>query len=294
MRPKISIIIPVYNTEKFLRECILSVQRQTIQDFEILLINDGSTDNSKQVILELAKSDKRIHYFYQENSGAGIARNLGLEKAVGEYIAFLDSDDYYYEKMALEKMIHACEEHKMSICGSYRIENIDGKFKIPDFFNEVGEIPINGKKVSFLEYQNDFFYQSYIYSGDLIRDNDLKFPPYRRYQDPPFLLRAMDIAKEFWVVPTILHCYRKGHQDRKKNQKYVGDTLKGIKDNLLISEVKYRKIFEKSVWRVEVMYYQAILDNWTREVAEVLYEINEIYRRNNKDNKNLKIMDELP
>ena len=90
---KVSIIIPVYKVEKYLNECVQSVVNQTYKDLEIILINDGSTDESEQECKKAEINDERIRYFYQENAGVSSARNYGMKLAQGEYIAFLDSDD---------------------------------------------------------------------------------------------------------------------------------------------------------------------------------------------------------
>ncbi len=92
--PKVSVIIPVYNTEKYLRECIDSVLNQTFDDFEVLLINDGSSDKSGQICEEYVHRDKRVKVFHKENGGVSSARNLGLDNAIGEWITFVDSDDW--------------------------------------------------------------------------------------------------------------------------------------------------------------------------------------------------------
>ena len=101
--PLISIIIPIYNTEKYLPRCIDSILAQTFRDFELLLINDGSTDNSGTICDEYVKKDSRIRVFHKENGGASSARNMGLDNAQGEWIAFIDSDDWIdttmYESM---------------------------------------------------------------------------------------------------------------------------------------------------------------------------------------------------
>lgn len=100
---KISVIVPVYNTEKYLKKCLDSIIFQTFQDIEILIMNDGSTDGSKNIIDEYAKKYPKIKAFHLQNGGVSKARNLGIENASGEYITFLDSDDYIdldlYEKM---------------------------------------------------------------------------------------------------------------------------------------------------------------------------------------------------
>src|SRR5690606_27273688 len=97
MMPKVSVIIPVYNAEKYLRECIDSVLAQTFDDFELLLINDGSTDGSGKICDEYAQKDARVKVFHKENGGVSSARNLGLDNAKGEWITFIDSDDWIGE-----------------------------------------------------------------------------------------------------------------------------------------------------------------------------------------------------
>lgn len=93
--PKISVIIPVYNTEKYIEKCLESLAGQTMQDFEVIIVNDGSTDNSKKVIKDYMKnSNLDIRYLEKENGGLASARNYGVERALGKYISFLDSDDY--------------------------------------------------------------------------------------------------------------------------------------------------------------------------------------------------------
>ena len=100
---KVSVIVPVYNVEIYLADCLDSVLQQTLKDIEIICINDGSTDKSPEILAEYAKKDPRITIISQENKGLSSARNRGLEVATGEYVAFLDSDDWvdpdYYEKL---------------------------------------------------------------------------------------------------------------------------------------------------------------------------------------------------
>ena len=104
---KVSVIIPVYNTELYIKQTVESIQKQTLYDIEIIIINDGSTDNSLSLLLELSKQDHRIKIFSQENQGLSISRNTGLEKASGEFVYFMDSDDLL-EKDALEICYQKC------------------------------------------------------------------------------------------------------------------------------------------------------------------------------------------
>ena len=97
---KVSVIIPVYNVEKYISRCLESLANQTLKDLEILIVNDGSTDNSRSIIEKyLKKHSLRIKYFEKQNGGLSSARNYGLKYATGEYIAFLDSDDYVEKDM---------------------------------------------------------------------------------------------------------------------------------------------------------------------------------------------------
>ena len=102
-RPKVSIIVPVYNTEPWLRECMDSLVNQTLKEIEIICVDDGSPDNCGKILDEYAKKDTRIIVIHQKNQGVSAARNAGLDVASGEYITFVDSDDYVdlntYEKM---------------------------------------------------------------------------------------------------------------------------------------------------------------------------------------------------
>lgn len=116
----ISVITPVYDVEKYLNICIKCVMKQTFQDFELILINDGSTDNSGKICDEYALTDKRVKVIHQSNSGQSVARNCALSIAQGEYIAFVDSDDYIHPRM-FEKLIENAEKTNATVSiGGYK------------------------------------------------------------------------------------------------------------------------------------------------------------------------------
>lgn len=114
---KISVIVPVYNVEKYLNRCIESIVNQSYKNLEIILVDDGSTDASGEICEEWKKKDSRIVVFHKENGGASSARNIGLKHAMGEYIGFVDSDDWI-EKNMFERLYFLIKEHNanMSIC----------------------------------------------------------------------------------------------------------------------------------------------------------------------------------
>lgn len=96
MKDLISVIVPVYNVEPFISSCLDSLSKQIYQNFEVLLVNDGSTDNSGAICREYADRDSRFHYFEKENAGVADARNFGIERSKGDYITFVDSDGLFY------------------------------------------------------------------------------------------------------------------------------------------------------------------------------------------------------
>jgi Glycosyltransferases involved in cell wall biogenesis len=111
VRPKVSVLIPVYNTEKYLARCIESVLCQTLEDFEVIIVNDGSTDSSINILNEYASKDNRIIIVNKENGGAPSARNIAIPMAKGEYISFVDSDDWIAPNMLSESYKKAKETH---------------------------------------------------------------------------------------------------------------------------------------------------------------------------------------
>ena len=109
--PKISVIVPVYNTEKYLNRCIDSILAQTFTDFELLLIDDGSTDCSGKICDEYAAKDSRVRVFHKENGGVSSARNMGLDNAQGEWITFVDSDDWVHEDFLKKRLALALNDN---------------------------------------------------------------------------------------------------------------------------------------------------------------------------------------
>ena len=111
---KLSVIIPVYNVEEYLNECLDSITNQTLEGIEIICIDDGSTDNSPNLLKEYQKKDQRIKIITKENGGQATARNLGIKEAHGEYIAFIDSDDFIEPEM-LEKLYTKAKNNNLDI-----------------------------------------------------------------------------------------------------------------------------------------------------------------------------------
>jgi len=188
-RPRISVVVPVYNVEKYLERCVDSIKNQTFKDLEIILVDDGSKDSSGRMCDELKETDKRIRVIHQANGGLGNARNSGLKAATGEYISFVDSDDY----LALntyEKLSEALKSTGAETCifGFHRVKNgeikftntnaVSGTFRGRDaleniFLNVLGSEPSCYNDFKILEQSSCFS----LYSLDLIRKYNISYPP---------------------------------------------------------------------------------------------------------------------
>ena len=142
MEDLVSIILPVYNAEKFLNKCVQSILNQTYKNFELLIINDGSKDNSLQICQELAKTDNRIRVFDKQNGGCSTARNMGIENASGEYFTFIDPDDYMLPAH-IECLVKAASKADMGIVDFLRTKPKE-KYKE----NTIKQLSVNGKYVT--------------------------------------------------------------------------------------------------------------------------------------------------
>ena len=191
----LSIIIPVYNSEKYLEECLTSVVNQSLKDFEIICVNDGSTDNSLKILEKFGAQDSRIRIINQQNQGQGYARNAGLEAAAGDYVGFIDSDDYispdFYEK--LYKYIGDI------ILSTKRKYLIDGKLKTKDF---------KAKDKNSLIMKNCNIYNK-IYSKEFLLNNNIKFyGKTNPAEDNYFSVKAILKAESIKIINGGTYFYR--------------------------------------------------------------------------------------
>lgn len=249
---KISIIVPIYNLEKYVGECIESIINQTYKNIEVILVDDGSLDNSFKVCKKYSEIDDRIIVIQQKNSGVSVARNTGLKKSTGQWVMFIDPDDYIVEN-AVESLynqtkIYGEAEIIACCCNVFTTES----FQKNSFFdgNKIWKGRFEGKK--------DLFYQlmdmqhgqpnkaltaigvpwGKIYKKELITRNKLEFKPtLRRMQDNIFNSYAFWYAKQIVYIDLPLYCYRFEHFN-----KYESSFNKNIDYNFL-NVIKERRIF---------------------------------------------------
>lgn len=144
---KISVIIPVYNTERYLEQCLKSVMKQTYQNMEVILVDDGSQDSCPEICDEYVLRDKRCHVIHKENGGLSSARNAGLEKASGDYGIFVDSDDYWMNENGLEQLVRRIKKNRADILNfGYQKYDEDTKAAVPYFSDKTAFDFINGNK----------------------------------------------------------------------------------------------------------------------------------------------------
>ena len=227
---RVSVIIPVYNAEKYLRECLDSVVNQTLKDIEIICINDGSTDGSSDILNEYFKNDSRFTILKIRKSTSGKARNKGIQSAKGKYIAFMDADDFYPENNVLDALYNAAEQNNVLIAGGdlFYFENNSRAFKYFDdaiarnyAFNKRGII-------NYRDYQFDSGFQRFIYNRDFLIRNRIFFPNLIRFQDPPFFINAMFNAGDFFVIDKITYAYRRFHKAIKWEHHNCNAELQGM------------------------------------------------------------------
>lgn len=266
----------MYNGEQYLEQCIRSVLSQTLKELEIICVDDGSMDHSSRIIKELIADDKRIILFQQQNQGAGKARNLALRKARGKYIAFLDADDFYVDKDALEKMFDLCEKSNVYACASLRILVKNGTIMYDPLFQRTDKDNL----LNYCDFQIDYNYQDFIFLRKHLIENSLCFPDYRRFQDPPFLVRTLFSAQKFIVADTHLYGYRVSNIGARFNRKSTCDLLYGLIDNLVFArEHKLDILFENTVHRLEFEYKHIFYKNISfngLEILKLLMEANQI------------------
>lgn len=235
--PKISVIIPVYNVEKYLCECLDSVINQTLQDIEIICINDGSTDNSLEILKKYAKNDNRIVIIDKKNEGAGEARNKGLDKASGEYLAFLDGDDFYnldyLEKIyAKAKLTNA----DIVVCAANSFNDGTKETKPMSWSLRMDLIP-QKEIFNYKDFSNYIFncFQNWnwnkLYKNNFVKSNNIYFQKLYRTNDLYFTCVALVLAERISVLNENLVNYRIGmtQNSQSTNHLYPFDFYKAFK-----------------------------------------------------------------
>lgn len=219
--PTVSLLVPIYNVERYLKECLDSARAQTLDDIEVICINDGSTDSSRAIIQEYLDADSRFRVVDKSNSGYGASMNMGLEAARGEYIAILESDDFF-EPDALEKLVSAARKFDVPVAKA----NFWFYWSTPEEKNELFELVSSemADRVVDLEQERDIFYLkpsiwSAVYRRDFLNGNSIRFleTPGASYQDAAFNFKVWACAKRATFLHEAVIHYRQDNEASSVN-----------------------------------------------------------------------------
>lgn len=219
-RPKISIIIPVYNTGEYLSKCLDSLIYQTYDNIELICVNDGSTDNSLSILEEYAKKDSRIKVFSQENSGQSAARNLGLSIATGDYISFIDSDDWVFLTLYQTFVDVINKAGKYIDIWMFNVSSyIEGQndvvprvfFEALDWDRHTDDNVIHVFDDCARPFSRNLSAANKIYRKDFLNDINLRFPVGLKFEDQYFSLKAFLNAQSIMFTEDVFYRYRNYH-----------------------------------------------------------------------------------
>lgn len=291
---KISAIIPVYNVEDYIDKCIESLLLQSLDNFEILLIDDGSTDNSGMICDSYANKYENIKVFHKENGGLSSARNYGLEKAKGEFISFIDSDDWIHKDMYLE-LYNAAIKNKADIAQCRYLKVFNEDIEINTNINR--KIEVFNNIAALNNFYNDKYKETVVCWNKIYRKklfNDIKFPVGKIHEDEFTTHKLIYKAKKIVYLKDELYYYR-------QREGSIMRSGFNIKELSLLEAFKEQSIFMKNI-NNEELYYRSLnryliglrlkyyqcqnsLKNNRKILEQIKKEYQLIYFKNIKNNK---------
>ncbi len=298
---KVSIIVPVYNMEDKISRCLDSLINQTYKNIEIIVVNDGSTDNSLSIIKKYAQKDSRITLINQKNKGISAARNIALKKATGDYITFVDSDDFACLNM-IEKLIKGVKGYDICVCNYYNYYDDCTQEKYYVGYKEL----FGGSLYDHPAMIRDIDYAPWnkIYKKELF--DDIEFPIDTKYEDLEAILKVFSKAKKINKIEDFLYNYyiNMNGETRKQTLKNM-DILKIAKnlnnyfkfEDSLLKDYFFEKMSQRLLLSCSTLF--KIVDrktciNYMREVYDFLDNNHKgwkkLYMQNNIDTKYLKFI----
>ena len=257
--PKVSVIVPVYNVEEYLERCLDSLVNQTLKDIEIIIVNDGSTDGSKEKIQKYINTYKNIVYLEKKNGGLSSARNYGIPYAKGEYIGFVDSDDYV-ELTMYEKMYNKAIEEKSDIVECDFIWEYPNKKR-----EDIGKV-YSSKKEAIIEARVVAWNK--IIKKDIIEKTKITFPEGLRYEDIEFFYKIVPyLDKISFVKETLVH-YVQGESSIANTQNERTGEIFKIWENVLNYYIE-NNIFNEYRSELEYSYTRILLCSSLKRIIKV-------------------------
>ena len=280
--PIVSVIVPIYNVQEYLIGCLESISNQTIKDIEIICVNDGSTDESGSLLETFALKDNRIRVVHQKNKGPGSARNVGLDMAKGEYIAFCDSDDYWHPCF-LEKLLPLFNQYNADVVGAKLIhtsEKYKLQFKDLSFFKSkifVSETPM----VDFLRITKiPTGIHMKVYKRTVI--DKLRFVPHNHYDDVAFTTLLMLQIRKIIITNYPLYFY----YDNPDSIMRTSFTL-----NKVESYVKLIRHISSEIKQKEPQYFNLIRKNLLNKRFKMM--VNQAIKKQSNINSRIILFDSI-
>ena len=283
INPLVTIVVPVYNVEKFLNQCIESIINQNYKNFEIILVDDGSTDNSGSICDEYADKYDYIFTYHKSNSGLGLTRNYGMERANGKYIMFVDSDDFLGEN-SLKKLVEPLKHKNYdTIIGGFTRINDTGKISLEkkyisaEFSNEEVKTNVMEKMLGNSPQKNDSIKMSVrnnLYSLELIKKNHIHFVSERKYisEDIVWDLDYFQYSKSVKIISSAEYYYR--FNPNSLSHKYWPNKfeLYVILYSYLLNKVKEERLSEEAVNRLRKQFFINVRSSIAQEKNNELFK----------------------
>lgn len=253
--PLLSVIVPVYNTAPWLRRCLDSICSQSYRNLEILCVNDGSTDNSAEILAEYAARDSRIRVYIQANAGLSAARNTGLEHASGEWVTGVDSDDWLYPGV-YEQAVRCCKPGiDMVFFGVRDVDEAGGALPHNTYFDlpEDGEYPMRPELASRL----NVCFWSKIWRRSLLEENCLRFPVGLVHEDEAMYYLAAPFARNIAICPALGYAYM---QREGSIMKETGmNVIKRVKRYVPVLEYVHGEYEHRNMLRTPAKHYLVVM-----------------------------------
>lgn len=281
--PLLSIIVPVFNTKEFINRMVYSLQDNlgSIQ-YEIIIVDDGSSDGSAELCDTLAKENGRIKVFHKENGGVASARNLGIEMALGQFIMFLDSDDYVNAN--INSVIEKINESDLLVTNAIIVNNGVEKEKC---WIKKEKLFKNNELHKFIKESLDNSVCNKIFKLDIIKSNNLHFENYRNAEDMLFVLNYMKHVKDVYAIPISYYFYdiRSGSAMTAMNPQKILDAISACNDAYKSAEECDRRIkiaLEKFISRTAfftLKMYSRLEQKCKKDVVETFRQNKKIFKR---------------
>lgn len=247
--PTISVIIPAWNADKYLDACLQSVLSQSVTDMEVIVVNDGSTDQTRQILEDFAARDPRVRPIHQQNAGASVARNTGLEQCRGEYVRFVDADDVV-PAGSMERLLRSAREHRSDLVMAAYTEVLAGHRSLRCLHHQDEAVEREEFLRRLEKLSNSFYYGvlwNKLFRGDIIREQKPRFTPGLHWgEDFVFVMDYLAHCQRVSYVPEPVYDYVRNPRGLVMRQFFrsIAHPIDSMKDRMTVYRA-YRRLYER-------------------------------------------------